>query len=110
MLSKQQKELKKELLALTQIAYEREMNTAITLLDQEFDLWRQKKLSAIDLSEKIHRFHNDTAKEIWHQYVPNTFHDLLVAKAIQKGIILRKEVSSELIEFLAPKIKLFEQE
>ena len=103
----QARSFKLELSQLARSAYEREMDTALQELDSWFDQWKIQNISAIELSEKIHRFHQDDARELWSKYVSNTLHDLLVAAAIQKGIIRSNELSEELLEFLKPKIKLY---
>lgn len=100
--------LKSLLIGLSDLAYERELEAALQALHLRFQDWKSGKINGIDLNEAIHRYHNDRAQELWQKYVSSTFHDLIVAEAVARGIINRNELTEELLKFLDNKIKQFE--
>lgn len=90
---------RKELRRLVGLAYERELAKALEALEESFGQWRKKKISAFELSELIHKFHNGVARNLWGFY--ETGHaEIIVRHAIAKDIILKTEVSSGIFEKL----------
>ena len=90
---------RKELRRLADLAYERELAMALEALEGEFKQWRGKKISAFELSELIHKFHNGIARDLWSFY--ETRHTgLSVRHAIAEEIILKSEVSQGILEKL----------
>jgi hypothetical protein len=55
----------------------------------------------------IHRFHQDTSREIWSRYSTNR-HDSAVALAVVRGILRRAELPAELQEHLGKLIDSYE--
>ncbi len=55
---------RKELRRLAGLAYERELAKALEALEESFGQWRKKKISAFELSDCIHKFHNGTARNL----------------------------------------------
>ncbi|PIY83859.1 MAG: hypothetical protein COY78_00670 [Candidatus Omnitrophica bacterium CG_4_10_14_0_8_um_filter_44_12] len=90
---------KKELRRLTGLAYERELAKALESLEGNFKKWRKNKITAFDLSELIHKFHNGVARDLWSFYM-NGHTELVAAQAISKGIILKTEISPGILEKL----------
>lgn len=90
---------RKELRRLADLAYERELAMALEALEGEFKQWRGKKISAFELSELIHKFHNGIARDLWSFYT--TGHTgLNVKHAIADGVILKTEISAGILEKL----------
>ena len=90
---------RKELRKLGGVAYERELAKALTSLEEDFKRWRKNKITAFELSELIHKFHNGVARNLWSFY--ETGHaELSVRHAIAEGIILKTEVGSGILEKL----------
>lgn len=90
---------RKELRRLADLAYERELAMALEALEGEFKQWRGKKISAFELSELIHKFHNGIARDLWSFYT--TGHaELSVKHAIVEGIILETELRAGILEKL----------
>ena len=90
---------RKELRRFTGLAYERELAKALELLEQNFRQWRKNKITAFELSELIHKFHNGLARDLWSFYT--TGHtELSVKHAITNGIILKTEISTNILEKL----------
>lgn len=90
---------KKELRKLAGLAYERELAKALEALEESFRQWKKKKISAFELSECIHKFHNGSARNLWNLY--ETGHAETSARhAITEGIILKTEVCPGILEKL----------
>lgn len=101
------KSLKRLLREWAGIAHERELGRALGDLRRQFDEWQAGGLTAFDLNERIHRFHDDTSREIWVRYSQNPF-DVSVAFAVVNGIIRRDELPGELVEHLATLIESYQ--
>ena len=90
---------RKELKRLVGLAYERELAKSLESLGDDFKRWRKNKISAFELSELIHKFHNGPARDLWSFYT--TGHaELNVKHAITNGIILKAEISPGILEKL----------
>lgn len=89
----------KELRRLAGLAYERELNKALEALEESFRQWRKKKMSAFELSDLIHKFHNGIARDLWSFYTAGPA-ELNVKHAIAKGVILKNEISPGILEKL----------
>lgn len=86
------------------IAHERELAAALQKLHEEFGEWQAQKIDAFELSDRIHQFHQQTAREIWKLYV-NADHNqaaLLVSRALKLKLLTADEVGQDLVEQLAP--------
>jgi hypothetical protein len=90
---------RKELRKLAGLAYERELAKALASIEEEFKRWKKNKITAFELSERIHKFHNGVARNLWSFY--ETGHtELNVRHAIAEGILLKTEVSPGILEKL----------
>lgn len=88
------------------VAYERELTQELAKLHDQFDRWRQGQLSAFDLSNVIHEFHNGAARDLFVVY--NRLQPThAVARAVALGIVLRAEVPPELLASLAGAIEFY---
>jgi hypothetical protein len=90
---------RKELHRLAGLAYERELAKALTSLEEDFKRWGKDKITAFELSEFIHKFHNGVARNLWSFYTTGPV-ELNVKHAIAKGIISKIEVSPGILEKL----------
>lgn len=79
------------------MAYERELAKALGILEKSFRQWRKNKITAFELSDFIHKFHNGIARDLWSFYT-NGDNDLTVSRAISKGILLETEVNPSIIK------------
>lgn len=91
------------------IAHERELSTALVELNAQFDRWERGEITAWDLNDLIHRFHDGVSREIWKIYATNRL-EPAVAFAVAKGILRRDEVPPELVQHLASLIEFYEAE
>lgn len=90
-------------------AYEAELGQALGELDQQFAAWRNGQISAFDLSDRIHTFHQGPARELWSRYNAR-IDDTLVAHAIVTGLLPREIIPAELLEALQPILAFYEHE
>ena len=81
------------------MAYERELAKALESLEEDFKRWRKNKITAFELSELIHKFHNGVARDLWSFYTTGSA-ELSVKHAIAKCVILKNEISPGILEKL----------
>ena len=90
---------RRRLRELGAIAYERELSAELSKIEAEFGRWRAGEIDAHELSERIHRFHQGPARELFSKYDHSNL-DFMVAHAIHRGLITEKEISVDDIEML----------
>ena len=98
-----------ELRRLTSEAYERELGGHLAELDKSFSEWRGRKLLSSELSQKIHDFHQHSARDIWSMY-HGPHESTLVARAIALKIISEDELPENLREKLRDSVALFAED
>jgi hypothetical protein len=84
---------------LAEIAYDRELSRELTALEGEFARWRNGAISAHDLDERIHQFHQGPNRQLFTRYTGSAI-DLAVAAAIANGVISKVEAGPEILEIL----------
>lgn len=89
----------KELRKLAGLAYERELARALGALEKNFKHWRENKITAFDLSDLIHQFHNGISRDLWSFYERGNI-EMIAARAIINGIISKSEISPGILEKL----------
>jgi hypothetical protein len=102
------KPTRKRLRQLAGIAHERELAGALQKLHEQFGEWKVQKIDAFELNDRIHQFHQKTAREIWKMYINAVNEDMLVARALKLGILTADEVGQELVEQLGPLIDFWQ--
>jgi len=102
------KPTRKRLRELAAIAHERELAGALQKLHEHFVEWQAQKIDAFELNDRIHQFHQKTAREIWKMYVYAGNEDLLVSRALKLGLLTEDEVGKDLVERLGPRIDFWE--
>jgi hypothetical protein len=100
------KQIERELKVLAGQAYENELGRELGELAQHFDAWREGKISASDLTELIHEYHNGPARELWKKY-NSPFTELQVANAIVNGILQKEQVSEETRPYIEEAIERY---
>ena len=90
---------RKELRRLSGIAYERELAGALASLDDHFSQWRKQKITALEMSEHIHKFHNGIARGLWSFYSCRN-NAMIVAQAVLNGIVSKAEIKGGVLEKL----------
>ena len=89
------KKQRRELRELQGLAWERELEEALRPLGEDFDAWRKGKISAFELSDRIHKFHNGRSRELFTRYT-GSLEVWLIARAIVRGVIDESELSEDL--------------
>lgn len=81
---------------LAGLAYERELGKALKELEENFRQWRERKITVFELSDIIHKFHNEIARDLWNYYETGDV-DLIVRHAIIEGIISKSEINPSIL-------------
>lgn len=103
------KQLKRLVREWARIAHDRELSKALLELHTHFDRWRRGEITAWDLNDLIHRFHDGAAREIWKAYATNRL-EPAIACAVATRILQREELPPELVQHLARLIEFYEAE
>jgi len=100
------KKVRKLLREFWREAYERELHSELTKLDEGFSEWREGRISSGELSHRIHRYETGPSRKLYKTYNDGE-RDLMVASAIVSGILDRDEVPDVLLEALAGPINFW---
>jgi hypothetical protein len=92
---------------LAEEAWETELNEELEELFESFTIWADKGLSAFELSEQIHEFHNDISRELYKRYTGDPA--AAVARAMARGILGEEALTPELHEDLKALITYFQK-
>ena len=101
------KHIKRALRQLADRAYEIELGRELTDLEGEFARWHRGEVTPFDLSEAIHRFHQGPARDLYVSYT-SRHPKAAVAYAIQRGILDRTQMASDVLAELAGALSLYE--
>jgi hypothetical protein len=94
------KRIKKLLREYAAEAYERELRRELGKLELSFAEWRQNAIDSFELSDRLHEFETNIARELYKQYTYGDM-DLLVAGALLTGILSRERIPGEVLEALS---------
>jgi hypothetical protein len=89
------------------IAHERDLRKALGELRGQFVRWEHGKIDSFELNERVHRFHQETSREIWKRYA-TTHLEPAVAFAVAAGVLRKEELPSELAQHIAGLIEFYE--
>jgi len=89
------------------IAHDRELGHALLELRTEFDRWQRGEITAADLNDLIHQFHEGASREIWTRYATNHL-EPAIGSAVAAGILRREELPEELLRQIAGLIEFYE--
>jgi uncharacterized membrane protein YebE (DUF533 family) len=84
---------------LAGMAYDRELSRALTGLEEQFKRWHSGEITAHDVDDQIHQFHQGPHRRLFTTYTGGTV-EFAVAAAIANGIISEAEAGAEMIEIL----------
>jgi hypothetical protein len=99
--------IKRQVCEWAGVAHDRELSKALQKLRTQFDRWERAEISAADLNDLIHRFHDGESREIWKKYATNHPEPAL-GLAVATTIIRREELPPSLAQYLARVIELYE--
>ena len=103
---KSNKRVGKELREISAKAYQIQLDEELAKLAQDFDDWRNHKIDGFELKDKIHKFHQGPARDLWKFYNYSK-PDMLVAYAIVAGHIPESEVSDGAMQALENAIEFY---
>jgi hypothetical protein len=89
------------------IAHDRDLRKALSELRAQFDRWDRREIDSVELNELVHRFHEDTSREIWTRY-GTTHLEPAVASAVAAGVLHKEELPAELVQHIAGLIEFYE--
>lgn len=98
---------KKYLRQLAGQCYEKEMSLAHDKLYDDFNKWKNKEISNWDLNEKIHQYHDSTARGLWKIYEQMNDPSLAICHALANDIIKVEDIEEECRSFIERKIDVF---
>jgi hypothetical protein len=93
------KSQRRRLRQLGGVAYERELSAELSNIETEFGRWRAGEIDAHELSERIHRFHQGPARQLFSKYEQWNL-DFAIADAIYRGLITEEEVGADVMDML----------
>ena len=91
------------------VAHERDLRKALSELRIAFDRWERGELDSFELNDLIHRFHQDTSRDIWKRYA-TTHLEPAVAAAVAAGVLQRQELPPELVAHIAGLTEFYEHD
>ena len=91
------------------VAHDRELNKALLDLRAYFDAWQRREITAADLNDLIHHFHQGASREIWRKYATNHL-EPAIGFAVATGILRQEELPPELLQHVAGLIEFYEVE
>lgn len=89
------------------VAHERDLRNALSELRVHFDRWERGEIDSFELNERVHRFHNGPARDIWKRYA-TTHLEPAVASATVAGVLRKDELPVELVQHVAGWIGFYE--
>jgi len=103
------KRIKRQVREWATIAHDRDLRQALGELRAQFDLWERGEIDSFELNERVHRFHEDTSREIWKRYATTRL-EPAVASAVAAGVLHREELPSELLQHINGLIEFHEHD
>ena len=91
---------------LTGEAWEAELGEELEKLFEDFTKWLDHGMSALDLSDRIHKFHNGPSRDLYSLYT-GADPAMIVGRAIAMGFIDKESLNDELRLKLAGQISAF---
>ena len=91
------------------IAHDRKLGLALGDLDVQFGRWRNGEISAAELNDSIHRFHDGASREVWRKYSTNRL-EAALGFAVATGILRKEELPAELLQHLTGFIDFYKAE
>jgi hypothetical protein len=99
------KSVRKKLKELSGIAYQRDLDKALETLFTQFKKWNSKEIDCFALNEKIHKYHDGIARDLWKFYRNDP--GFIVAKSISDNTLSEKDVPQEIYKVLERQIKAY---
>ncbi|MBW2689292.1 MAG: hypothetical protein JRC99_05110 [Deltaproteobacteria bacterium] len=104
------KSQKKHLRQLAGQCYEKEMTLVLESLYEDFKKWEKSEITPWDLNDKIHQYHDGTARELYKLYEGLNDPRVALAQAVAKGIIKIEDVPENCRPLLTDLIDFYQNE
>jgi len=103
---------RQQIRAVAAAGHEMALRRALERLAADFDRWREGNLGSFDLEERIHKFHNGEAREIYNWFVTGRSSSLPgeAAYSMAAGWVKEEDVPAEAMSYLAPLTALYRAE
>ena len=101
------KRLKRLVREWANVAHDRDLRKALNELRSQFDRWDRGEITSFELNDLVHRYHQDTSREIWKRYATNHL-EPAVASAVVAGGLRKEELPPELVKHIASLIEFYE--
>jgi hypothetical protein len=89
-------------------AYNRHLGRHLEELYKHFQSWKDGKISASELNQRVHEYHQGPARDLWGSY--NYFKPpYLVAQALTLGLLEEDEIPAEALEEMRSKARSLKQ-
>ena len=85
-------------------AYRRELDRELQALQAAFERWQRRDVTAFDLADRIHQFHQGPSRELYVRYSDTDPH-FAVAGAVDRGILQQDELHPDLLPLIAPSLE-----
>ena len=102
------KKEKRELRELVGQCYEQHLEEHLEELYEDFQKWGGKHIGAVELTDRIHKFHDGAARELYKMYIM-TPPEIAIIYAIRNKIITKDELETNIIKKLASHLELLEK-
>lgn len=103
------KRLKRLVREWAAVAHDRELSKALLDLRAHFEAWQRGEITAADLNDLIHQFHQGGSREIWKKYATNHL-EPAIGLAVATGILRQEELPPELLQHVAGLIEFYAAE
>ena len=91
------------------IAHDRDLRKALGELRIQFGRWERGEISAFELNDFVHQFHDGSSRDIWKRYATNRL-EPAVAAAVAAGVLRKEELPAELVQHIAGLIEFYEED
>lgn len=85
---------------LAALAHERELEAELRALEDVFARWHAGELSAFDVSDVIHAFHQGPSRKLFTAYTGPNF-DFAVADAFNRKVLSESDLGPEVVSLLS---------
>lgn len=108
-MEKYPKSIRKELRNLAGMAYERELNSFLEEIYNDFKRWKEGEIDPFELSKLIHEFHDGVSRQLYNINV-NLKPDQLTARAVAFGFIEEAELPSAIKKDIFKKAEYYKDD
>ena len=99
---------RRKLRQLAGVAHTRELGAGLSRLEADFATWRRGEIDPFELSDRIHRFHDDVSRGLYALYnrLPPS---QLVARAVALQILQEADLPAVLLEALERDVQYYRE-